>query len=104
MMVIAMDERKRLRQQVKALHAQEQKPDLDRRKEQVDQLIETFIQTTGDRPDSSALKSMADYLLIEILTDQQKHWKGEEYPFLTNKQLFRRQKRQLLASDWREFQ
>lgn len=93
-----------LNQQIKELHAQKQKPDLDHRKELVNNLIEQFINTTGVRPDSSTLKSMADYLLVEMMTDQQKHWKGDEYPFLTNKQLSRRRKRQIPASDWRELQ
>lgn len=93
-----------LNKQIKALHAQKQKPALHERQRQVDELIEAFISETGDRPGHEELKSLADYLMIELMTDQQKHHRSDEYPFLTNKQLYRRAKRQIPASDRGDFQ
>lgn len=89
-------------QRVKALHEQKNKPTLEQRKQEVSDLVESFIETTGQRPDPKLLTALADYLMIEILTDQQKHYRGDEYPFHTNKQVSRRKKRQVASSDRRE--
>lgn len=90
-------------QRVKALHAQKQKPELKQRQQEVNDLIESFIAATGQRPNPELLTSLADYLMIEILTDQQKHYRGDEYPFHTKKQSYRRKKRQISDYVFKEF-
>lgn len=87
------------KERVKALHAQKHKPGLEQRQQEVNDLIESFVEKTGKRPSPKLLASLADYLMLEILTDQQKHYRGDEYPFHTKKQSYRRGMRQVPYSD-----
>lgn len=98
------DADKQLLRRVKELHRQKPKPRLEERFQQVEQLIEEYIATTGTRPSAEASRIMSDYLLLDLLTDKQKHWRGEEYPFHSNRQSRRRRNRQVFASEWEELQ
>lgn len=81
-----------LNEEIKKLDDQEVKPPVDIRIEQVDKLIEEFIEKTGSRPPNKSLYYMANYILVSDLMDQYKHHKNHSYPIQTSKQVKRRKK------------
>jgi len=58
----------------------------------IDELIESYIAATGERPDSVQLDRLATLCLREELTDKHDKWKAkhEEYPFLSDSQYLKR--------------
>jgi hypothetical protein len=58
----------------------------------IEQLTEDYFAKTGEMPDSTALERMADLCLYEELTDNDRmKVRNNEYPFLSETQLARRQ-------------
>lgn len=85
-------------QTVKDLHAQKDKPDVQQRRAQVDEIIEQFYLATGHRPDDRILTRLSDYLLVDILADQYKHQRKDENPIQSNNQIRKRQARHNVAN------
>ncbi|WP_018755181.1 hypothetical protein [Paenibacillus terrigena] len=57
----------------------------------VNDLIEAYVSATGERPDSTQLERLTDYILLEDLTDPNPHKVSQtEYPILSNVQMDRR--------------
>ena len=60
--------------------------------EKIEQLTEDYYRLAGEMPDSVALERLADLILHEELTDSDRmKVRNNEYPFLSNEQLARRQ-------------
>ena len=71
-----------------------------RRIEQVDALIEEFIDKHGKRPPASVCSRLATYILLDTLTDKNEHKvKHEEYPVLSRYQIKLRQERESVTED-----
>jgi hypothetical protein len=83
------------------LHAEENKPEINERVRQIDDLIETYFRETGEIPDGWILERMANYLLIDILTATHK---PQENMIVNASQLARRQQKYPTFSyeEWRE--
>lgn len=66
--------------------------DRAKRMQLIDELIESYIAATGQRPDSVQLDRLATLCLREELTDKHDKWKAkhEEYPFLSDSQYLKR--------------
>lgn len=72
---------------VKYLNADENKPSLSVRLNQVNNLIEDYVNTVGERPNNYDLYSLGSYLLDDYLTDQHKQHRRDEYPFKTDNRI-----------------
>lgn len=60
--------------------------------EKIDQLTEDYYRLAGEMPDSVALERLTDLILYEEITDNDRmKVRNNEYPFLSNEQLARRQ-------------
>jgi hypothetical protein len=57
---------------IQALHKEEEKPELELRKKQVESILEHYWNATGENPIPYARHRLADYLLIDHLTDTNK--------------------------------
>jgi hypothetical protein len=86
-------------EEVQRLHSAHPKPPIEQRIAEVDRLIEDYVKETGKRPDGRHLNRLSDYLLVDDLTDQHKHLRNHEAPFHSQKQVERRQKRQVEYDD-----
>lgn len=62
----------------------EEKPDVDIRIQQSNDLIEAYVAATEQRPDSFELYGLGGYILADYLGDQYKHHRKEERPFQTD--------------------
>lgn len=82
-----------LKRKVEALHAETHKPDTSTRVKIADQVIEAYVDATGERPDPYILGRLADYLLVDVLTDQYKHLRKDEHPIQSKNQVSKRVKR-----------
>lgn len=76
-----------------ALHAVGVKPDIVTRLKQVNELIESYLAVTGLVPDHNVLGWLANYLLVDVLADQYKHFRKDEYPIQSKNQITKRRHR-----------
>jgi ATP-dependent Lon protease len=54
---------------VRALHHQAEKPDVDVRNQQVKEITDAYIRSTGVRPEEKTLERLGDYILVEYMQD-----------------------------------
>jgi hypothetical protein len=73
-----------IRSYVKQLHTKTDKPSLPLRLIEVDNIIEAYVEATGERPDSFELYGLGGYILADYLGDQYKHHRKDEHPFQTD--------------------
>jgi hypothetical protein len=83
---------------VKSLH-RHASADVEQRVAQAGELIEQYVTATGQRPEAYCLQRLADYILLDDLTDINKHRKDTEYPYHTGLQTRRRDSRQAPYTD-----
>ena len=76
--------------EVKNLCTSKEWPDTNSRLDKVNSLIESYIISNNDTPSDTSLKALADYLLVDILSDQYKHYRKDEYPIQSKKQIIKR--------------
>lgn len=70
-------------------------PNREVRHEQVETMIEQYMEVTGNKPSSYILSKLGDYLLIEALKDADvDKVANTEYPVLSHTQLKRRDSKQ----------
>ncbi|MEH7117249.1 hypothetical protein V7128_07480 [Neobacillus vireti] len=78
----------------------EDAPPVEVRNKQVDEMIEEYYMFVGKMPKSEALRHLADYILISDLKNKDvDKVSNEEYPILSNIQLKRRGRKQMLMKD-----
>lgn len=68
-------------------------PDVDQRLAEVDEIIESYLNATGEVPQPIILYHLANYLLVDILADQYKHHRKDEFPIQSKRQVKDRAKR-----------
>lgn len=74
--------------------------DKEERVKLVNDYVEAYFGLTGNQPRDSRLTELADFILVEILTDSHPDKVTRtEYPILTNKQVFRRQMKTVFSGD-----
>jgi hypothetical protein len=80
--------KEQLKEIVKFLTKDENKPDVQSRVFIVDLVIEEYVHATQQRPDSFQLYGLGGYILADYLGDQYKHLrKNEENTFQTDKRM-----------------
>lgn len=82
---------------------EEEAPSMPReeRIRQISALIDEYVAQTGERPDSRALYRLGSVILHEELTDSNPHKVAREsYPILSDRQLVRRDRRELRRGAW----
>lgn len=84
-----------LHDEITRLHAAADKPDIKTRITIVTDLIEAYWDDTQTLPPPHALKRLADYLLVDDLTDVHKRNRGYEYPFHSGLQTNRRKQHEV---------
>jgi hypothetical protein len=83
-----------LHEEITKLQAATKRGELPRelRLVKIEQLTEEYFAKTGEMPDGTALEKLADLCLYEELTDDDRmKVRNNEYPFLSDTQLARRQ-------------
>lgn len=75
------------------LHQVKDKPDIEIRLKQVDDLIESYFAVTGEVPQPKALNRLSDYLLVDVLSDRLKPFRKDEFPIQSSTQIRKRQQR-----------
>lgn len=78
------DAKERLKTYVKDLNAATDKPGIDVRLTYVNELIDSYVEATGTRPDPYQLYGLGSYLLDDYLIDQYKHLRKDDHPFQTD--------------------
>jgi hypothetical protein len=73
-----------IKKYIKRLNDIVEKPTGSLRISQVSDLIEAYVEATGQRPDPYQLYALGSYILDDYLTDQYKHLRGDEFPFKTD--------------------
>jgi hypothetical protein len=73
-----------IKKYVKQLVGKEEKPEVDVRIRQVEVLLDSYVEATGERPDSFELFGLGGYILADYLGDQYKHLRKDEHPFQTD--------------------
>lgn len=96
------DVKTQLHEHISQLQADTKRGELPRevRIGKIDALIEEYFGKTGEMPDAVALERMADLVLYEELSDPDEHKVSRnEYPFLSDTQIARRQEGKHTRSD-----
>jgi hypothetical protein len=89
-----MDVKTKLHEDITQLQADTKRGELPRevRLVKIEDLTEAYYAKTGEMPDAVALERLADLVLYEELTDDDRmKVRNNEYPFLSETQLARRQ-------------
>lgn len=85
--------REQMSREVQRLHSTHPKPEVPVRLQEVNNLIEDYVSATGERPEHHDLNRLSDYLLVDVLTDQYKHHRKDDYPIQSKCQVKKQQQR-----------
>ncbi|OMI07666.1 hypothetical protein BVL54_19775 [Bacillus paralicheniformis] len=66
----------------------------------VDHILETYFDATGEHPESKIIVRLSNIILVEDIKDRKKNkTRTKEYPFLSDRQLLTRMKREYSLED-----